>query len=74
MLGRPLEVAMGLETVHPGVLEQLNKRMTLEQFVRAAEMLRAHDVDLRVFILVQPPFMQRDEALDWAKRVSGFCV
>ena len=68
MLGRPLEVAMGLETAHPGVLEQLNKKMTLEQFAKAAEMLRAHDVGLRVFILVQPPFMKRDDALEWAKR------
>ena len=72
MLGRPLEVAMGLETAHPGVLEQLNKKMTLEQFAQAAEMLRAHGVGLRVFILVQPPFMKRDEALDWAKRSVDF--
>jgi hypothetical protein len=72
LLGRPLEVAMGLETAHPGVLEQLNKRMTLEQFAKAAEMLRAHDVGLRVFILVQPPFMKRDEALEWAKRSVDF--
>ena len=31
-----LEVAMGLETVHPGVLPRLNKRMTLERFGEAA--------------------------------------
>jgi archaeosine synthase beta-subunit len=31
-----LEVAMGLETAHPVVLEKLNKRMTLEQFRAAA--------------------------------------
>src|SRR5262249_41542071 len=27
-----LEVALGLETAHPAVLERLNKRMTLDQF------------------------------------------
>ncbi len=31
-LGSRLEVAMGLETVHPEVLDRLNKRMTLEDF------------------------------------------
>lgn len=72
LLGPPLEVAMGLETAHPGVLEKLNKRMTVEQFAQAARMLRARDVDLRVFILVQPPFMRPDDALQWAKRSVDF--
>jgi archaeosine synthase beta-subunit len=63
-----LEVAMGLETAHPEVLERLNKRMTTEQFAAAAGVLRNQDIDLRVFILVKPPFMGEDEALDWAKR------
>jgi radical SAM enzyme (TIGR01210 family) len=72
MLNGRLEVAMGLETAHPGVLEKLNKRMTLEQFAAAADFLRRNDVDLRVFILVQPPFMKTDEALRWAQRSLDF--
>jgi hypothetical protein len=71
MTGR-LEVAMGLETVHPDVLQQLNKRMTTEQFASAAQLLRSHDIDLRVFILVQPPFMREEEALEWAARSLEF--
>jgi radical SAM enzyme (TIGR01210 family) len=67
-----LEVAMGLETVHPEVLDRLNKRMTLQQFADAAEFLRENDIDLRVFILVQPPFMQPEESLDWARRSLDF--
>jgi len=67
-----LEVAMGLETVHPETLEKLNKRMTLEQFAAAAGRLREHDIDLRVFILVKPPFMVEEEALYWAGRSLGF--
>jgi radical SAM enzyme (TIGR01210 family) len=70
--GMRLEVAMGLETAHPLVLEKLNKRMTLEQFARAAGKLQQHDIDLRVFILVKPPFMEEDEALDWACRSLDF--
>ena len=67
-----LEVAMGLETVHPEILLRLNKRMTLEQFASAAGFLRAHDIDLRVFILVQPPFMEPCDALHWAERSLDF--
>ena len=63
---------MGLETVHPSILPRLNKRMTLEQFAAAAEFLRAHDIDLRVFILVKPPFMRGGEALHWAQRSLDF--
>jgi len=67
-----LEVAMGLETAHPQVLEKLNKRMTLDQFRRAAEFLRANDIALRVFVLVKPPFLEEAEALHWAKRSMDF--
>jgi len=69
-----LEVAMGLETAHPQVLEKLNKRMTLDQFRRAAEFLRANDIALRVFVLVKPPFLDEAEALDWAKRSIDFAL
>jgi len=67
-----LEVALGLETVHQEVLQKLNKRMTLEQFATAAAFLRQHQIDLRIFILVQPPFMPAAEALYWAQRSLDF--
>ncbi len=67
-----LEIAMGLETVHPDILPKLNKRMTLEQFSNAATFLRLNDIDLRVFVLVQPPFMQSHEAVFWAQRSVDF--
>ena len=67
-----LEVAMGLETAHPQILEKLNKRMTLQQFAAAAERLRRHNIALRVFILVKPPFMQEDQALEWANKSLDF--
>ena len=67
-----LEIAMGLETVHPDILAKLNKRMTLDQFSTAAAFLHAHNIDLRVFILVQPPFMQPDDAVFWAQRSVDF--
>ena len=67
-----LEVAMGLETVHPSVLPRLNKHMTLERFRDAAHVLRGRGIDLRVFILLKPPFLRDDEALEWAKRSLDF--
>jgi archaeosine synthase beta-subunit len=70
--GPRLEVAMGLETAHPGALEALNKRMTLDDFSRAAEQLRRRDIDLRVFLLVAPPFIPCDEQDDWLLRSVAF--
>ena len=72
LLSGSLEVAMGLETVHPGVLARLNKRMTLEQFSAAAALLRKNAIALRVFILVKPPFLVEQEALYWAQRSLDF--
>src|SRR5262249_18519997 len=67
-----LEVAMGLETAHPDVLEKLNKRMTLELFRGAAGFLRENNIALRVFVLVKPPFLDETEALHWAQRSIDF--
>lgn len=72
MLTGRLEVAMGLETVHTEVLARLNKRMALDQFARAAEFLTSHGVDLRAFILVNPPYLRGPEALEWTRRSLDF--
>jgi radical SAM enzyme (TIGR01210 family) len=66
--GRRLEVAMGLETVHPEVLPRLNKRMTLAHFRSAAERLQRAGIALRAFILVGLPFLGEEESLEWAGR------
>jgi radical SAM enzyme (TIGR01210 family) len=71
-LGTHLEIAMGLETVHPEVLPRLNKRMTMEQFAAAAHFLKTHGISLRAFVLVKPPFLDDSEALLWAKRSVDF--
>jgi hypothetical protein len=63
-----LAVAIGLETAHPEVLARLNKRMTLDAFRRGADFLHRHDIALRVFVLLSPPFMPAGEAVEWACR------
>jgi archaeosine synthase beta-subunit len=72
LIPNQLEIAMGLETTHPETLDRLNKRMTLDQFALAAAFLRANAIGLRVFILVQPPFMPPEQSLHWAQRSLDF--
>lgn len=72
LLRGELEVAMGLETAHPEVLARLNKRMTLDSYALAAERLRAMQVASRAFVLVQPPFLAADDAVEWAVRSATF--
>jgi radical SAM enzyme (TIGR01210 family) len=67
-LAGKLEVAIGLETVHEETLARLNKRMTVASFRRAASFLRENDIDLRVFLLVRPPFLSEQEGIAWALR------
>jgi archaeosine synthase beta-subunit len=74
LLACGLEVAMGLETAHPEVLGRLNKRMTLDQFSNAASFLRRNGIELRAFILVQPPYLPAAEALYWAERSLDFAM
>jgi len=68
LLNTELEVALGLETVHPQVLEKLNKQMTLDDFARAAEFLKSHGIAVRAFILLRPPFLDEAEGVEWATR------
>ena len=72
LLAGDLEVAMGLETVHPEVLPRLNKQMTTDDFAGAARDLRADGVAVRAFILVRPPYLADAEGLEWAKRSIDF--
>lgn len=67
-----LEIALGLETVHPDVLPRLNKQMTLDDFSRAAGFLRSEGIRLRTFILLRPPFLSEEEGVDWAMRSIDF--
>ncbi|MCI0358525.1 MAG: radical SAM protein, partial [Planctomycetaceae bacterium] len=63
-----LEVALGLETVHPQALAALHKRMTLDDFDRAVEFLLAGGIAVRAFVLLRPPLLSEVEGIDWALR------
>lgn len=72
MIDGELEIALGLETVHEGVLAALNKRMTIDDFAYAAGLLVRQGIDVRTFILLRPPYMSESEGVEWAIRSQEF--
>lgn len=69
-----LEVAIGLETIHPAAAAQLNKRLDLARFDGAAAFLSDNDIDLRVFVLLGAPFVEPDESVAWTLRTVEYAV
>src|SRR5262249_25603464 len=67
-----LEVAMGLETVHPEVLPRLNKGFSLAHFTNAARFLWDSGIGVRAFVLLKPPFMNEEEGVEWAVKSAEF--
>ena len=72
MLRGRLELAIGLETVHPEVLPRLNKRMDLNAFRQSVHFLTNHAIRARAFTLLRPPFLTEEEGIIWAKRTLDF--
>lgn len=69
-----LEVAVGLETIHPVAAEQLNKRLDLDRFKSAARYLADNNIDLRVFVLLGAPYVPFEESVAWSVRTVEFAV
>jgi radical SAM enzyme (TIGR01210 family) len=69
-----LEVAVGLETIHPVAAAQLNKRLDLARFDQAAGFLSEHDIDLRVFVLLSAPHVPVEESVEWTVRTVEHAV
>ena len=69
-----LEVAVGLETIHPVAAAQLNKRLDLARFDRAAAFLSENGIDLRVFVLLGAPYVDAEESVGWTLRTVEYAV
>ncbi len=67
-----LQVAMGLETVHPQASSRLGKRSTPEDFAAAARALDERGLGVRAFVLVGAPFIAAAETVHWAVRSVAF--
>jgi len=73
LLNGTLEVAMGLETVHPEVLPALNKNFTIDDFIEATSFFREREVEMRVFLLLNPPFLTDEkENYQWCMKSVNF--
>jgi archaeosine synthase beta-subunit len=69
-----LEVAVGLETIHPIAAPRLNKRLDLERFDWAARFLAENGIDLRVFVLLGAPYIPTEESVEWTVRTVEHAV
>jgi hypothetical protein len=69
-----LEVAVGLETINPAAIAQLNKRLDLARFDQAAGFLRENGIELRVFVLLGAPHVPQSESLDWTVRTVEYAI
>lgn len=72
MLKAELQIAMGLETVHPEILIKLNKNMSLDDFGKSVGFLISNGIKTRAFILLKLPFMTEEEGVLWAERSLDF--
>jgi len=72
LLKPELQVAIGLETVHPEILQLLNKRMSTTDFRDAVSFLKQNGIESRAFILHQLPFLSVEESTLWTKMSIDF--
>ena len=60
-----LEIAMGLESANDKVLKYaINKGFTFQQWKKSAERVIELGKELKVYILIKPPFLTEKEAID----------
>ncbi|HXG96175.1 MAG TPA: hypothetical protein VNJ06_03580, partial [Gemmatimonadales bacterium] len=74
LLSSRLEVAVGLETIHPIAIEHLNKRLELSRFDQAADFLARHQIDLRAFVLLGAPYVPAGETVEWTARAVEYAA
>lgn len=63
-LAGKLEIAMGLETIHPFAMQVLNKQMSPSDYASSSQWLAQEGIDIRAFVLLQPPGVPTEEAID----------
>ena len=69
-----LEVALGLESIHPVAMAESNKRLDLAGFDQAVALLREHEIDVRVFVLLGMPHVPVSESVEWTVRTVEHAV
>ncbi len=69
-----LEVAVGLETIHPVAAANINKRLDLARFESAARFLSDNEIDLRTFVLLGTPYVPVEESVEWTVRTVEHAI
>lgn len=69
-----LQVALGLETIHPTAQPMLGKGAALGTYAEAARALIAHGITWRAFVLVGAPWVPPDEDATWVARTARFAI
>lgn len=72
--GAVLEVAMGLETIHPRAMPRLGKSLDLGRFEGAAADLLAAGAAVRAFVLVGAPWVPAEESVEWTVATARAAV
>ena len=67
LLDGQLEIALGVESLQPGMLRRLNKGMSRDDIDRALAFHDQHGIDTRAFVLVRPPWCAEGEAIAWTQ-------
>lgn len=67
-----LEIAMGLETVHPELFKFLNKGMEIEDFRKASNFLKTENIAVRAFVITGLPFLNADENVKWTLKTIDY--
>ncbi|MDR2720556.1 MAG: hypothetical protein LBC03_07130 [Nitrososphaerota archaeon] len=70
-----LEIGMGVEAQNEIVRNVcVNKQNTKEQFMNAVNLLKSYNVKPLAYILIKPPFLTEQEAIDEAVATAHFAV
>jgi archaeosine synthase beta-subunit len=69
-----LEVAMGLESIHPIAMEEMNKSMTLDDFEQAVKQCHLMEIDVRVFVLLHPPGVDIEDTIEWTWKTVAYAM
>jgi len=60
-----IEIAIGLETVNDYIRNHyVNKGLLYEDFIKKLELLKEYNIGIRVYLLLKPPFLNEQGAID----------
>jgi radical SAM enzyme (TIGR01210 family) len=70
-----IEVAIGLESANDFLLENsINKGFKVENYFKAAEILKSLGIGLKTYLLIKPPFLSEKEAIEDAVRSAALAA